>query len=169
METLQEYQASILERVENFPRQMYLSHGEKSLVWQISFINPDLNIPHNDHPHIAFYYLLVGDVIGEGKYITTFHGGYSREDEGVPDIAWAGLGIGDGTEEGAVQLDAIAPWRHRAMAAFRQDVEKVLAAKIRIGKNANQEIATLLYMNKNHPGEKFVTASDGSVWMWRQD
>ena len=158
------------------PGQMLLSrgddvvsfYGEKSLVRRISFINPDLNVPHDDHPHIAFHYLLVGDVIGEGKFITTFHGGYSREDDGVPDTAWTNMGISDGTEEGEQQLDAIAPWRHRAMAAFQQDVAKVLAAKIRIGKNADQEIATLLYMDKNHPGEKYSTMDDGSVWLWRK-
>ena len=159
------------------PGQMFLSrgddavsfYGEKSLVRRISFINPDLDVPYNDHPYIAFHYLLVGDVIGEGKFITTFHGGYSHEDEGVPDTAWTGLGISDGTEEGGSQLDAIAPWRHRAMAVFKQDVEKVLTAKIRIGKNVDQEIATLLYMDKQHPGEKFATMYDGSVWLWRKD
>ena len=66
-------------------------------------------------------------------------------------------------------MDAIAPWRHRAMVVFKQDVEKVLAAKIRIGKNTDQEIATLLYMDKQHPGEKFDTMYDGSVWLWRKD
>lgn len=158
------------------PGQMFLSrgdgvvsfYGEKSLVRRISFINPDLDVPHNDHPYIAFYYLLVGDVIGEGKFITTFHGGYSHEDDGVPDTAWTGLGISDGTEEGVLQLDAIAPWRHRAMTLFQQDIAKVLAAKIRIGKDTDREIATLLYMDKNHPGEKYSTAVDGSVWLWRQ-
>lgn len=158
------------------PGQMFLSrgdgvvsfYGEKSLVRRISFINPGLDVPHNDHPYIAFYYLLVGDVIGEGKFITTFHGGYSHEDEGVPDTAWTGLGIADGTEERGSQLDAIAPWRHRAMALFQQDVAKVLAAKIRIGKDTDREIATLLYMDKNYPGEKYSTTGDGSVWLWRK-
>lgn len=152
-----------------FPYLMRLSHDEKSLVWQIGIINPDAKIPHNNAPYVAFHYLLAGDVIGEGKFITTFHGGYSREDKGVPDTAWTGLGISDSTEEGDSQLDAIAPWRHRAMTMFKQDVEKVLAAKIRIGKNTDQEIATLLHMDKQHPGEKFVTAGDGSVWLWRKD
>lgn len=159
------------------PGQMFLSrgddvvsfYGEKSLVRRISFINPDLDVPHNDYPYIAFHYLLVGDVIGEGKYVTTFHGGYSREDDGVPDTAWTGLWIVDGTEETDRQLDAIAPWRHRAMTAFKQDIAKVLDAKIRIGNNTNQEINTLLHTGKQHPGEEFVTMDDGSVWMWRKN
>lgn len=159
-----------------FPYPMRLAYGdsiisfynEKSLVRQIGFINPDLSDKHHGAPCIEFHYLLVGDVIGEGKFITVFRGGYSREDEGVPDTAWTGLKIVDGTEETDRQLDAIAPWRHRAMAAFQQDIAKVLAAKIRIGKNTDREIATLLYMDKNHPGENFVTAGDGSVWLWRK-
>ena len=156
--------------------QMFLSrgdgvisfYGEKSLVRRIGFINPDLKVPYNDYPYIAFHYRLVGDVIGEGKFITTFHGGYSYEDEGIPDTAWTGLGITGGTEESDSQLDAIAPWRHRAMVMFKQDIAKVLAAKIRIGENTDQEIATLLYMDKNHPGEKSSTTGDGSVWLWRK-
>jgi len=106
-------------------------------------------------------------VIGEGKYFTVFYGGSSYD--AVPDTAWTDLRIVGGDEESDKRLDAIASWRHRAMVAFKKDVEKVLAAKIRIDSDADAEIATLLYMDKNHPGEKFVTAGDGSVWLWRKD
>lgn len=140
-------------------------HEEKILRQCINFINPDMDDPNP--PYIAFNYLLAGDVIGEGKYYTTFYGGHDYS--AVPNSTWTGLRIVDDNLENAKKLDAIAPWRHRAMAVFRQDVEKVLAAKISIGPDTDQEIATLLHMDKHHPGEKFVTTGDGSVWLWRKD
>lgn len=140
-------------------------HKGKFLQQRINFINPDMTDPNP--PYIAFNYFLVGDVIGEGKYFTVFYGGSSYDV--VPGTAWTDLRIVGGDEESDKRLDAIAPWRHRAMVAFKKDVEKVLAAKIRIDSDADAEIATLLHMDKQHPGEKFVTAGDGSVWLWRKD